>query len=121
MRYSAFRWAGRQIATPSTRYFFGVLIWALATVACGFSTSFGNMLCRIFVGIGGLRYYRSYALIADAFSKDWYTMATSVFRQRANLDLRLPLASAGWPLRCQIAEGIIPLHARRAIGRSLSR
>jgi MFS family permease len=62
--------------------FGGVLVWALATTACGFATSFQMlMFCRIFVGIGEAALLpAAYSLIADAFPRDRVTMATSVFQ-----------------------------------------
>jgi len=62
--------------------FGGVFVWALATTACGFATSFEMlMFCRIFVGIGEAALLpAAYSLIADAFPRDRVTMATSVFQ-----------------------------------------
>lgn len=94
--------------------FFGVLIWALATVACGFSTSFGTlMLCRIFVGIGEAALLpASYALIADAFSKDWVTMATSVFQTAGKFGSAAAFGLGGMAIAfAKSLEGMnFPLH-----------
>jgi MFS family permease len=62
--------------------FCGVLVWAVATVSCGFATSFnGLLLCRIFVGIGEAALLpAAYSLIGDAFPPNKVTVATSVFQ-----------------------------------------
>lgn len=62
--------------------FGGVLVWALATIACGFANSFEALMAfRIFVGIGEAALLpAAYSLIADAFPREKVTMATSVFQ-----------------------------------------
>lgn len=62
--------------------FCGVLVWALATVACGFATSFSGLLAaRIVVGIGEAALLpAAYSLIGDAFPSERVTVATSVFQ-----------------------------------------
>ncbi|WP_374281364.1 MFS transporter [Novosphingobium sp.] len=62
--------------------FGGVLVWALATFACGFATTFeGLILARVFVGIGEAALLPSaYSLIGDAFPPGKVTVATSVFQ-----------------------------------------
>lgn len=62
--------------------FCGVLVWALATIACGFATTFAGLLaCRIVVGIGEAALLpAAYSLIGDAFPPGRVTVATSVFQ-----------------------------------------
>jgi MFS family permease len=62
--------------------FCGVLVWALATVACGFATTFSGLLAgRIVVGIGEAALLpAAYSLIGDAFPPGRVTVATSVFQ-----------------------------------------
>ena len=62
--------------------FCGVLVWALATLACGFATTFAGLLaCRVVVGIGEAALLpAAYSLIGDAFPRDRVTVATSVFQ-----------------------------------------
>lgn len=62
--------------------FGGVLVWALATFACGFATNFaGLILARVCVGIGEAALLPSaYSLIGDAFPPGRVTVATSVFQ-----------------------------------------
>ncbi len=62
--------------------FGGVIVWAVATVACGFATSFETLLAaRIFVGVGEAALLPSaYSLISDGFSREKLTTATSTFQ-----------------------------------------
>jgi MFS family permease len=62
--------------------FCGVMVWAAATVACGFTSSFGELLtARVFVGIGEAALLpAAYSLIGDAFPPGRVTVATSVFQ-----------------------------------------
>lgn len=62
--------------------FGGVLVWACATLACGFASTFqGLVLARVFVGIGEAALLPSaYSLIGDAFAPNKVTAATSVFQ-----------------------------------------
>lgn len=62
--------------------FCGVLVWAGATLACAFSTSFAALLTsRVFVGIGEAALLpAAYSLIGDAFPPAKVTLATSVFQ-----------------------------------------
>lgn len=62
--------------------FCGIIVWALGTVACGFTRSFEPLLiARIFVGIGEAALLPSaYSLIADSFPRDKLTTATSTFQ-----------------------------------------
>lgn len=62
--------------------FFGVTVWAIATVASGFATSFeGLMLARVFVGVGEAALMpAAYSLLADEFPKDRLAFASSAFQ-----------------------------------------
>ncbi len=62
--------------------FCGVFVWAAASLACAFATSFeGLMACRVFVGIGEAALLpAAYSLIGDAFPPNRVTAATSVFQ-----------------------------------------
>lgn len=62
--------------------FFGVLTWALATVACGFARTFETLLlARIVVGVGEAALLPSaYSLISDGFPREKLTLATSTFQ-----------------------------------------
>ena len=62
--------------------FCGVLVWATATIACGFASTFEGLLAaRLCVGIGEAALLpAAYSLIGDAFPSDKVTVATSVFQ-----------------------------------------
>lgn len=60
----------------------GMLVWATATVACGYARSFEALLAaRVFVGAGEAALLpAAYSLIADRFPPERVTFATSVFQ-----------------------------------------
>ncbi len=62
--------------------FFGVMLWAIATTACGFAQSYEALLVgRIFVGVGEAALLpAAYSLIADGFPPNLLTRATSTFQ-----------------------------------------
>ncbi len=62
--------------------FFGVVLWAAATVASGFARSFeALLLARVCVGIGEAALIpAAYSLLADEFPRERLTVATSVFQ-----------------------------------------
>lgn len=62
--------------------FCGVFVWATASLACAFATSFESLMaCRVFVGIGEAALLpAAYSLIGDAFPPNRVTAATSVFQ-----------------------------------------
>lgn len=62
--------------------FGGVILWASATVACGFADSYETLLlARIMVGVGEAALLpAAYSLISDGFSRDKLTVATSTFQ-----------------------------------------
>ncbi len=62
--------------------FCGVLVWATATVACGFATTYETLLAfRVLVGIGEAALLpAAYSLIGDGFPPERVTVATSVFQ-----------------------------------------
>jgi len=62
--------------------FCGVVVWAMATIACGFATSYPMLLAfRVLVGVGEAALLpAAYSLIGDAFPPERVTVATSVFQ-----------------------------------------
>lgn len=76
-----FGWAADRFSRRAV-IFFGILLWATATVACGFATTYEYLLvARVFVGIGEAALLpAAYSLIGDAFPPNRVTVATSVFQ-----------------------------------------
>lgn len=74
--WAADRWPRRWII------FGGAIVWALATVACGFASTYHELLlARVFVGAGEAALLpAAYSLIADGFPKRLLTRATSTFQ-----------------------------------------
>jgi MFS family permease len=62
--------------------FGGVVLWAIATTACGFAETYEELLvARIFVGVGEAALLpAAYSLIADGFPQRLLTRATSTFQ-----------------------------------------
>ncbi len=62
--------------------FLGVMLWAIATTACGFAQSYEQLLvARIFVGVGEAALLPSaYSMIADGFPPHLLTRASSTFQ-----------------------------------------
>lgn len=77
--------------------FFGVTVWALATVASGFARSYESLLFfRICVGIGEAALApAAVSLIADAFPKERVTTALSVFQSAAKIGAAFAMAAGG--------------------------
>ena len=59
----------------------GVVLWSLATAACGFAANFGQLFAaRILVGVGEATLQpAAYALISDRFPRERAAFATNVF------------------------------------------
>jgi MFS family permease len=74
--WAADRWSRRWII------FGGAIAWALATIACGFATTYHELLiARVFVGAGEAALLpAAYSLIADGFPQRLLTRATSTFQ-----------------------------------------
>ena len=81
--------------------FCGVLVWALATIACGFATTFAESLAgRSVVGIGEAALLpAAYSLIGDAFPSNKVTVATSVFQSAGKTGSAVSFGLVGLALR----------------------
>lgn len=94
--------------------FLGVLVWATATLACGFATSFTSlMICRVFVGIGEAALLpAAYSLIGDAFPPSRVTVATSVFQAAGKTGSAAAFGLGGFAIAfAKSLEGVDwPLH-----------
>ncbi|AEG48300.1 major facilitator superfamily MFS_1 [Sphingobium chlorophenolicum L-1] len=94
--------------------FGGVVVWGLATTACGFAQSYEALLIgRIFVGIGEAALLpAAYSLIADAFPPHLLTRATSTFQTAGKVGSATAFALGGVTIAFAAAHsGIhIPFH-----------
>ena len=94
--------------------FGGVLLWALATTACGFAESYEALLVgRIFVGVGEAALLpAAYSLIADAFPSRLLTRATSTFQMAGKVGSATAFALGGVAIAfATLHSGIhIPFH-----------
>lgn len=94
--------------------FAGVLVWAVATTACGFAQSYEALLVgRIFVGVGEAALLpAAYSLIADAFPTRLLTRATSTFQMAGKVGSATAFALGGVAIAFATANsGIhIPFH-----------
>lgn len=77
--------------------FCGVVVWSIATFACGLATSFSSLIvCRIFVGVGEAALLpAAYSLIADAFPRDKVTFATSMFQTAGKIGSAMAFGLGG--------------------------
>lgn len=77
--------------------FIGVLLWALATIASGFSRSYEALLLfRICVGIGEAALApAAVSMMADAFPRERLTTALAVFQSAAKIGAALAMAIGG--------------------------
>jgi len=77
-----------------------VLLWSVATVACGLTPSAdGLFLARVFVGIGEAGIIPiSISLIGDGFARDRRGIASSVFTAGIVVGFSLAYISGGWLL-----------------------
>lgn len=96
--------------------FGGVAVWACATLACGFATTFeGLILARICVGIGEAALLPSaYSLIGDAFPPSKVTVATSVFQAAGKTGSAVSFGLGGFAIAfARSLDGIAwPLHGQ---------
>lgn len=94
--------------------FGGVVVWAVATTACGFAQSYEALLIgRIFVGVGEAALLpAAYSLIADAFPPRLLTRATSTFQMAGKVGSATAFALGGVAIAFATANtGIhIPFH-----------
>lgn len=94
--------------------FGGVMLWALATTACGFAESYEALLAgRIMVGVGEAALLpAAYSLIADAFPTRMLTRATSTFQMAGKVGSATAFALGGIAIAFAAAHtGIhIPFH-----------
>ncbi len=77
--------------------FGGVLLWAVATTACGFAESYeALLLARIMVGVGEAALLpAAYSLIADGFPPRLLTRATSTFQMAGKVGSAAAFALGG--------------------------
>lgn len=94
--------------------FGGVVIWGIATTACGFAQTYEALLIgRIFVGVGEAALLpAAYSLIADAFPPRLLTRATSTFQMAGKVGSATAFALGGVAIAFATAHtGIhIPFH-----------
>lgn len=94
--------------------FGGVVVWGIATTACGFAQSYEALLIgRIFVGIGEAALLpAAYSLIADAFPTHLLTRATSTFQTAGKVGSATAFALGGVAIAfATLHSGIhIPFH-----------
>ncbi|BAV63672.1 MFS transporter [Sphingobium cloacae] len=94
--------------------FGGVVIWAMATTACGFARTYEQLLVgRIFVGVGEAALLpAAYSLISDAFPSRLLTRATSTFQMAGKVGSAMAFALGGVAIAFATAHtGIhIPFH-----------
>ena len=76
----------------------GLLVWSLATMACGLARSFTQLfLARICVGAGeACMSPAAYSLIADLFPKDRLGRALAVYSTGSFLGAGLGFVASGW-------------------------
>ncbi|MDZ4731648.1 MAG: MFS transporter [Xanthomonadales bacterium] len=79
---------------------FGIVVWSLATAACGLATSFQQLFsARIFVGIGEAALVPAvYSLLADLFPKDQRARPMAVFMSGSTCGAGLALWLGGFAL-----------------------
>ena len=106
--WAADRWSRRVVI------FGGVIVWALATVACGFVSTFEELvLARVFVGVGEAALLPSaYSLIADAFPREKLTLATSTFQMAGKVGSATAFGLGGIAITAATAMGtvVLPVH-----------
>lgn len=109
--WAADRWSRRHVI------FAGVVIWALATTACGFvSTLEGLIVARVFVGVGEAALLPSaYSLIADAFPRERLTLATSTFQMAGKVGSATAFGIGGIAITAATAAGALALPFHGAI------
>lgn len=94
--------------------FGGLMLWASATVACGFMRSFeGLLFARILVGAGEAALLpAAYSLISDGFSNDKLTLATSTFQMAGKVGSATAFGLGGFAIAFATSlEGVdLPIH-----------
>jgi len=89
----------------------GVLVWSVATAACGIATSYWQLLgCRIFVGIGeAVLLPAAYSLIGDAFPARRQGIASGLFTLGAYVGSGAALVTGAVALRLLPAAADVPV------------
>lgn len=84
----------------------GTLVWTMATVGCGLSHNFHELLAwRVLVGIGEAALLPSaYSLIADGFPRNKLTLATSTFQMAGKIGSATAFGFGG--IAISIASGL---------------
>lgn len=98
--------------------FLGIVVWTLATAACGLVSSFEQLVvARVFVGVGEAALLPSaYSLIADAFPRDRLTLATSTFQMAGKVGSATAFGLGGVAITAATAMGtvVLPIHGEAA-------
>ncbi|WP_240653179.1 MFS transporter [Sphingomonas crocodyli] len=106
--WAADRWPRRWII------FGGVIVWASATIACGYARSFEGLLAgRILVGAGEAALLpAAYSLIADGFPRDRLATASAVFQMAGKVGSATAFGFGGLAIAYATAhEGVsLPFH-----------
>ena len=94
--------------------FGGVIVWASATVGCGFARSYeGLLLGRILVGAGEAALLpAAYSLISDGFPRDRLTLATSTFQMAGKIGSAAAFGLGGAAIAYATARAgiVLPIH-----------
>lgn len=80
--------------------FFGVLLWAMATIASGFAGSYQALvLCRICVGVGeAVLAPAAVSLIAEAFPKERVTTALAIFQSSSKIGVAVAMGAGAFAI-----------------------
>lgn len=75
----------------------GLLVWSLATVACGFTTGFAMLfVCRMFVGVGEAALSPSaYSLNSDLFPRERRGLPLSIYQSASPIGLSVSALAGG--------------------------
>jgi MFS family permease len=91
--------------------FFGTLLWAAATTACGFAQTYEQLLfARIFVGVGEAALLpTAYSLIADGFPPHLLTRATSTFQMAGKAGSATAFGLGGVAIAFATGHSTVPI------------
>jgi MFS family permease len=80
--------------------FIGVLLWAAATVASGFASSYEMLLfCRICVGVGeAVLAPAAVSLIAEAFPRERVTSALAIFQSSSKIGVAVAMGAGAFAI-----------------------
>lgn len=103
------RWADR--GSRRTLIIVGMVVWCIATMACGFASSFaGLFIARIFVGVGEATLSPSaYSLISDYFPPERRGRAMSVYTMGVFVGSGLALILGGLAVTATSGEAAVTL------------